>query len=75
LLDSQQGDKEQADVVIDLLGIGLIQAASGTALRRIIQSSRFGLNPGNEKTHTVFPQGPRKNNFRILRGPLVANGK
>jgi hypothetical protein len=58
LFDPQQGNKEQADIVVDLLGVSLIQSASRAAPRRMIQGSRLGLNAGNKKTHTV---------------PLVAN--
>jgi hypothetical protein len=54
LLDSQQGDKKQADVVIHLLGIRLIQAASGTAPGRAVQNPGLGLNARDKKTHRAF---------------------
>ena len=53
LPDSQQGDKEQADVVIDPLGASLIQAASGTAPGGTVQRSGPGLYTRDEDTHTV----------------------
>jgi hypothetical protein len=51
LLDAQQGNKKQTDIVIDLLGVSLIQSTSRAALGRTVQGSRLGLNAGNEKTH------------------------
>ena len=52
LLDPQQGDKEQADVMIDLLGDRLIQSATGAAPWRTVQGPGLGLNARDEKTHT-----------------------
>jgi len=54
LLDSQQRDKKQAEVVIDLLGDRLIQAAPGAAPGRTVQCPGFGLNARDEKTHRGF---------------------
>jgi hypothetical protein len=53
LLDSHQRDKEQTDVMIHLLPVGLVQAASRAALRRMIYNSRLGLNACNENTHSA----------------------
>jgi hypothetical protein len=52
-LDSQQGDKEQADVVIDPLGISLMQAASGATPGRTVQRSGLGLDTRDENTHKI----------------------
>jgi hypothetical protein len=53
LLDSQQGNKKQADVVIDPLDTRLKQAASGASPGLTIQRSGPGLNTRDEDTHTV----------------------
>jgi hypothetical protein len=53
LLDSQQGDKKQADVMIDPLRDRLIQSAPGAAPGRTVQGPGLGLNARDEKTHTA----------------------
>lgn len=53
MLDPQQRNEKQADIVIDLLGVSLIQAASGAALRRAVQRSGLGLNTRDKNTHKI----------------------
>jgi hypothetical protein len=53
LFDSQQGNKKQADVVIDPLRDRLIQPAPGAAPGRTVQGPGLGLDARDEKTHTV----------------------
>jgi len=53
LPDSQQGNKKQADVMIDPLRHRLIQSAPGAAPGRTVQGPGFGLDARDEKTHTA----------------------
>lgn len=70
--DGYQGDEKQADVVIRLLSVGLIQPALRTTPCRRINGFRFGLHPCDEEAHNESPHTILL--VVILTGFLERNG-
>jgi hypothetical protein len=53
LFYAQQRYEKEAEVVIHLLGVGLVQTAPGATPRGAVQGFGSGLHSGNDKTHAV----------------------
>ena len=49
LFDPHKGDKKQAEIMIDALGMSCFQTATGTEPRIFIECFGFGLNTGDQE--------------------------
>lgn len=52
--DRDQRYEKEADILIDSIFIGLVQATTRTPSGGVIDRAPSGLNTGNEKTHSGF---------------------
>jgi hypothetical protein len=79
--DPQKRDKKQAEVMIDTLVMGRLQAAAGTNPRVFIKRFGFGLNAGNQKHMDVpckiiaYVEKPINSSFPCLRRGRLCGGR